>query len=56
MKNGGAWGMIYCMGFLGAAVYLIQHALTFWAGVLGFIKALFWPAMLIYELFEYLKI
>lgn len=48
--------MIYFMGLLGSAVYLIQHALTFWGGVLGFIKSLFWPALLIYQLFEYLKV
>jgi hypothetical protein len=56
MKHGEAWGTIYGMGFLGAAVYLIQHAGTFWVGVLGFFKALFWPALLIYNYFEHLKI
>jgi hypothetical protein len=55
MKQNGAWGTIYGMGFLGAAVYLIQHAATFWAGVLGFFKALFWPALLMYKLLEHLK-
>ena len=47
--------MIYGMGFLGSVVYLIQHAGGFWAGVLGFFKALFWPALLIYSLFDFLK-
>jgi hypothetical protein len=43
------------MAFIGALVYYISHALTFWAGVLGFIKAIFWPAFLIYNLLEFLK-
>lgn len=47
---------IYGMGFIGAAVYYIQHSDSFWAGVLGILKALVWPAMLIYKLFELLKL
>ncbi len=52
----GMLGGIYGMAFLGAAFYFIQHAESFWMGVLGFIKAIFWPAMLIYKLLEFLKI
>ncbi len=55
MNGHGLWGGLYGMGFIGAAIYFIQHALTFWEGVLGFIKALFWPAMLVYKIFENLK-
>ncbi len=51
-----SWGGIYGLAFIGALVYFIQHATTFWDGVLGIGKAIFWPAMLIYKLFEYLKI
>ncbi|GAH43591.1 unnamed protein product, partial [marine sediment metagenome] len=46
----------YFMAFIGAAVYYIQQATTFWIGVLGFLKALVWPAFLIYNLLEFLKI
>jgi hypothetical protein len=55
MKNNGISGGIYGMAFIGAAVYYIQHAATFWAGVLGFFKALFWPAVLMYKLLGFLK-
>jgi len=41
---------IYGLGFIGALVYYIQHATSFWVGVLGFLKALVWPAMLVYKL------
>ena len=43
-------GCIYGMGFLGAAVYYIQAATGFWMGALGILKALVWPAFLIYKL------
>ena len=56
MKNNGMAGGIYGMGVIGAAVYFIQSAVTFWGGVIGIVKALFWPAMLIYKLLEYLKL
>jgi hypothetical protein len=43
-------GIIYFLGVIGAAVYYIQHATGFWMGVLGILKALVWPAMLVYKL------
>jgi hypothetical protein len=52
----GAAGAVWCLGFIGAAVYFIQQADTFGAGVIGFLKALVWPALLIYNLLEFLKI
>ena len=51
----GIAGVAYFMAFIGAAVYYIQQATTFWIGVLGFLKALVWPAFLIYNLLEFLK-
>lgn len=55
MKENGFLSSIYGMAFIGAAVYYIQHSVTFWAGVLGVIKALFWPAMIMYKILELLK-
>ena len=52
---GAAGGGIYGLAFIGALVYLIEHADTFWIGVLGFFKALLWPAFLIYKLLEFLN-
>jgi hypothetical protein len=52
--GGAAGGGAYGLAFLGAAVYFIGHAATFWAGVLGFLKALVWPAFLVYELMKHL--
>ena len=55
MDNNGAFGGIYGLAFIGAAIYFIQHAATFWEGVIGLIKALVWPAILMYKLLEFLK-
>jgi hypothetical protein len=44
------------LAFLGAAVYFIQHAVGFWGAVVGVGKAIFWPAVLMYKLLEYLKL
>jgi hypothetical protein len=46
---------VYGFGVLGALVYYISHAATFWLGVLGVFKAILWPAMLVYELLKYLN-
>jgi hypothetical protein len=47
-------GAVYGLGFIGAAVYYIIHATGFWMGVLGFLKALVWPALLVYEALKHL--
>jgi len=53
MKCGGAGGAVYGLGLIGAAVYYIQNAETFWLGALGILKALVWPAMIIYQLMKF---
>jgi hypothetical protein len=47
---------IYGIGVIGALVYFIQHAATFWEGVLGVIEAIFWPAVIVYKALEFLKL
>ena len=54
MKKG-ASSAVYGLGFIGAAVYYISHADAFWVGVLGFLKALVWPAILVYKALESLQ-
>ena len=51
----GASGGIYGLAFIGALIYYLQHAATFGAGVLGILKAIVWPAFLVYKIMEYLK-
>lgn len=54
-KSGGVSSGVYGLGLIGAAVYYISGAASFWAGVLGFLKALVWPALLVYELLKSLN-
>lgn len=42
-------GAVYGFGFLGAAIYYISTATGFWMGALGVLKAIVWPAFLVYE-------
>lgn len=49
----GCGGAGYGLGFIGAAVYFIGQATTFWGGVLGFLKAIVWPAFLIHALLKF---
>jgi hypothetical protein len=41
---------LYFIGFIGAAVYYLQQSTSFWTGVLAILKALVWPAFLVYKL------
>lgn len=54
-SKGGGLG-VYCLGFIGAAVYFIGVATSFWSGVVGILKALVWPAFLVYYAFQLLLI
>lgn len=50
--KGSCGGGIYGLGFLGAAIYYISTATGFWIGFLGVLKALVWPAFLVFELLQ----
>lgn len=52
MSKEGGGSAVYGLGIIGAAVYYIQQADGFWAGILGVLKALVWPAFLVYELLK----
>ncbi|MBT4366528.1 hypothetical protein HOD15_03835 [Candidatus Peregrinibacteria bacterium] len=45
--------MAYMLGLIGAAVFYIGAATSFGMGVVGFLKALVWPAFLVYELLTF---
>jgi len=49
-------GIIYGMGVIGAAIYFISHASGLWMGILGFLKAIIWPVLLVYEAFKHYSI
>lgn len=47
-------GFAYFLGFIGAFIYYMQKATTFGMGVIGFLKAIVWPAFLVFHLFKFL--
>jgi hypothetical protein len=53
-KAGGSG--IWFLGFVGALVYYLHvHSGTFWLVILAFIKAIFWPALVVYHLLQFLN-
>ena len=53
-RNAPASSAVYGLGLIGAAIYFISVATSFWMGVLGFLKAIIWPVFLVYEAFKHL--
>jgi hypothetical protein len=51
VKQGGG-NAVYGLGFIGALIYYVQMADGFWMGVVGILKAIVWPAFLVYELLK----
>ena len=48
------WSTTYFFAVVGTAIYYVQNAVGFWDGVLGIIKAMFWPAVVMYRAMEFL--
>jgi len=48
----GSGGGVYFLGFLGAAIYYVSTATGLWDGAIGLLKALAWPAFLVFELLK----
>ena len=46
----------YGLGLIGALVYFIQTATSFWDGVWGVIQAIVWPAFLVWGVLDYLHL
>jgi hypothetical protein len=51
--RGAGGSAVYGLGLIGALIYYIQQADGFWLGVLGVLKALVWPAFLVYHLLKF---
>lgn len=43
---------VYAFGIIGAAIFFISQATTFWMGALGLLKAFIWPVFLVLEAFK----
>jgi hypothetical protein len=53
--QGGGSDSVYGLGMIGAWVYYIGRANTPRLRMIGFLKGLVWPAMLVYEVLKFLN-
>ncbi len=51
VKEGGN-NAVYCLGMIGAAVYFVQQANGFGEVLVALLKAVVWPAFLVFELLK----
>ncbi len=52
MSDKGPLGFVFLMAYVGAAVYFVQQSAGFWGFIWALIKAMAWPAILIFQAFE----
>ena len=52
-RQAGGGGAVYGLGLIGALVYYIQQGHGFWGVVLGILKAIVWPAFLVYDVLKH---
>jgi amino acid permease len=56
IHGNGPASAIYAFGLIGAAVYFISQATSLLTGIFGFVKAIVWPALMVYHLLNYLGV
>lgn len=50
VERNGQWGFFFLLAYIGAAIYFIaQSDGSFWAVVLGLLKAIVWPAYAVFH-------
>lgn len=54
VKCGAGGGAVYGLGLVGAAVYYIQESSGFGEFLVACLKALVWPAFVVYDLLKHL--
>jgi hypothetical protein len=52
----GPLGWIFFTAYIGAVIYFFQFDLTVWGFVVALIKAVFWPALVLYEILRNLGV
>jgi hypothetical protein len=56
VNSGGMLGGVYFVTVVGAAIYFLQNAASFWGGALAILKAFVWPAFVVYKVLELLNL
>lgn len=52
----GSKGFVFFVAYLGAAVYFVQQSAGFWGFIWALLKAFVWPAIIIYNVLEALRV
>ena len=55
VRHNSGIGFAYVLGMIGSAVYWVQQAAGFGDGIIALLKALVWPAFLIYQLLRFIS-
>lgn len=55
MGSAGGGSAVYGLGLIGALIYFIMHANTFGQAVIGILKGLVWPAIIVFKALEYFR-
>jgi len=53
--KGGGGGHIYGLGVIGSLFYFLPHVANFQEGIVGIVKSIIWPALLVFKALELLK-
>jgi hypothetical protein len=49
----GSWGILWLLAYIGAAVYFVSSADgSFWGVIFALLRAIAWPAYLVFHLLE----
>lgn len=56
INKGGPGGFVFLLTYIGAAVHFVEQSDGFGEVVLALLKAMVWPAFLINQVFDLLKI
>jgi hypothetical protein len=48
----GGGGIVYGLGFVGAVIYFVQHAVGLLPILLAILKAIIWPTLIVYKLLQ----
>lgn len=56
VNNSHSGSAIYALGIFGALVYFLQRADSFVAVIMGIVKAVVWPAVILYKSLELLQL
>lgn len=49
-------GFVLCMAYIGAVIYFFQQSPNFWGFILALLKAIVWPAYVLYSVLNFFHV